>query len=167
MKSKILLLLLSVLSLSAFGQKGVQLHGFYRDVLPGTVQKGFDESGQPQAARKDNSIQYFLYLSAPAGSRITPVEIWIHGQQYAAKAVKVATPVELPSSIPGKKQTLLGKTSGAVYQVQPGAALHQVRYTKARDKAASNEVVVVYKLNGVYYSATLKELTKLEPQNNE
>jgi hypothetical protein len=61
---------------------------------------------------------------------------------------------------------MVPKTSGQVIQVTPISKSDGKRFPKARLKAATNELVVVYKLNGKFYSATLKKLTRLEPENN-
>ena len=165
MKHKIILLLFMAVSFSAFSQNGVTLYGFYQESLPGTIPKGTDENGN--TIPKKSAVDYIIYLKAPASSKITPVEIWIKGEQTLLQAEKTKTPVHIQSSGTGNSTTLVPKTGSNVWKIIPTSSTNYIKFTRARDKAEVNDVVVVYKLKGKFYSATLKNLKRLEPRNNE
>ena len=164
MKSTILVVIFMVLGINSFSQNGVKLYGFIQDVLPGTIPKGTDENGQPIQARKSQTV-YRIFLTGPSKGKIYPAEIWINGRQYAASYETIrSTPVEARSD--NKTVAMVPKTSGQVIQVNPMDRTDGKKFPNAKAKAALNDVVIVYKLNGKFYSATLKKLVRLEPENN-
>ena len=165
MKQKILLVLFIALSTMAFSQKGVKVYGFYRDVLPGTVPRGTDENGK-KLSGPDNTVEYLIYISGNSGTRIYPAEVWIKGTRYAAAYENIKSPVVIKNNL-GKDVTLVPKTTAKVLKVRPGTWTSGKNFPNAKSKAASNDVVVVYKLNGKFYSALVKHLTRLEPQSHE
>ena len=164
MKNKILLLIFMALGINGFCQTGVKVYGFIQDVLPGTIPKGTDENGNQIQARKSTTV-YRIFLTGIGKNRIYPVEVWIKGKQFTASYETINnTPIEARSD--NKTVVMVPKTSGQVVQITPINKSDGKKFPNAKVKAASNELVVVYKLNGKFYSATLKKLTRLEPENN-
>ena len=166
MKRRILLIFLTAFSLASFSQTGVKIYGYVQEVLPGTIPKGTDENGKKIEAVKvrDN---YLIYISVPGKSRIYPIELWIKGNRFSAKPETVTTtPVQQNDNL-GKPITLVAKTSNNVQRIIPIPIIQGKEFLNAKKKSLSNELVVVYKLNGKYYSATQKKLTRLEPLNFE
>jgi len=159
-------MLICALSFSAFSQTGVKIYGFYRDVLPGTVPKGTDENGKA-IPKPDINVEYLVYISGPAGKKIIPVEVWIKGERHSATgSIESHSPVQTTGDL-GKNITLVPKTSGTVQRIHPGKEADGKNFPNAKSKAAVNDLVIVYKMNGKFYSSALKKLKKIEPVNHE
>ena len=93
--------------------------------------------------------------------------MWIHGERFNVTTEPVKkTPIILPNKT-GKSATLVAKTSNKVQQVVAVPFTKGKEFSLAKKKAASNELVVVYKQNGKYYSALLKKIKVLDPQFSE
>jgi hypothetical protein len=166
MKRTILLIIFFTVAFASFGQTGVRVFGYMREVMPGIVPRGTRENGEAIEQAKSTPT-YLVYLSSPSKYPAVVVEMWINGQRFSTQTEGVAkTPVILPNNT-GKSTTLVGKTSNKVQQVVPMPSTEGKEFSLARKKAAVNELVVVYRQNGKYYSATLKKITKLEPQFSE
>ena len=166
MKRTILFIALFTISFASFSQTGVRVYGYVREVTPGIVPHGKRENGKDIEQAKPTP-NYLVYLTSPSKYPATVVEMWINGQRFSTQSEWIAkTPVILPNNT-GKSTTVVGKTSNKVQQVVPITFTQGKEFSLARKKAAVNELVVVYRQNGKYYSATLKKLTKLEPQFSE
>ena len=166
MKRSILLMLICALNFSAFSQTGVKIYGFYREVLPGTIPKGTDENGKALPPPEVN-VEYLVYISGPSGKRIYPVEIWIKGERYSASVTTEShSPVQTTGDL-GKVITLVPKTSGTVQRIHTGKEVDGKNFPNAKTKAASNDLVIVYKMNGKFYSSALKHFKKIEPVNHQ
>jgi len=76
------------------------------------------------------------------------------------------TPVQENDNL-GKPITLVAKTSNKVQRIIAFPIIEGKQFPNAKKKSITNDLVVVYKLNGKFYSATLKKLTRLEPRNFE
>jgi len=166
MKRTILFIALFTIAFASFSQTGVKVYGYVREVSPGIVPHGNRENGKAIEQVKATP-NYLVYLSSPSKIPTVVEEMWINGQRFSTQTEGVAkTPVILPNNT-GKSTTLVGKTSNKVQQVVPMPSTEGKEFSLARKKAAVNELVVVYRQNGKYYSATLKKITKLEPQFSE
>src|SRR6476619_1170995 len=166
MKRTILLMLILALSVSAFSQTGVKIFGYTRDVLPGTIPKGTDENGKALPKPKEN-VEYLIYISGPSKTRIYPVEVWIRGEKFSASGMtENHSPVQTTGDL-GKTITLVPKTAGTIQRIHTAKAVEGKNFPNAKTKATSNDLVIVYKMNGKFYSATLKHLQKIEPVNHE
>ncbi len=166
MKLKILLILLCVISMDAFSQTGIKIFAYYQDQLPGTVLKGLDESGKA-ISKKESAPVYFIYVTGPASIKVYPMEAWIRGKHYMATADMVnKSPVEIRDNL-GKSIVLVPKLSGSVQKLNLVQLTDGKRFPIAKSKSLSNEVVVVYKMKGAFYSETVKKLVRLEPKSNE
>jgi len=148
----------------AQAQKAVKLYGYTQRTTPGMAAKQKDDNGRVK--KTDNNLySYFIYLSNASGSRIYPAEMWIRGERLGVKAEAVAhTPVEIVKDnvmANSKKITLVPKTTAKVLQLTGTPEIPGKNFAKAKNLATSNELVVVYKLNGQFYYATLKEFTDL------
>ena len=165
MYSKILLFLLTFASISTYAQNGFRVYGYVQQQLPGIVPKGNTEQGVP--VKKKIVTDHLIYFSSPKGTRVTLVEMYINGQPYSIKSGNlVQTPVSQKDNL-GKTRTLVPKTGNEVRQLIRSDYVPGKDFSRARQKAAVNDVVVVYRYRGTYYSAVLKKLTKLEPVSNE
>ena len=165
MYSKILLFLLTFASISTYAQNGFRVYGYAQQQLPGIVPKGNTEQGVP--VKKKIVTDHLIYFSSPKGTRVTLVEMYINGQPYSIKSGNlVQTPVSQKDNL-GKSRTLVPKTGNEVRQLIRSDYVPGKDFSRARQKAAVNDVVVVYQYRGKYYSAILKKLTKLEPVSNE
>lgn len=161
MKLRFLLVLAILSSAIVYGQNGIKVYGYVQENLPGTIHV---EEGVGSDKSKDRS-EYFIYLSSK--STIQPVEMWIHGKAYSLSTEKInSTPVKLAT---GSKNTtiVVAKTSNKLWKLSPIPYTPGKNFSKAKEKAKSNDLVVVYKLNGSFYSAVLKTITRLEPVLNE
>ena len=165
MYSKILLFLLTFASISTYAQNGFRVYGYVQQQLPGIVPKGNTEQGVP--VKKKIVTDHLIYFSSPKGTRVTLVEMYINGQPYSIKSGNlVQTPVSQKDNL-GKTRTLVPKTGNEVRQLIRSDYVPGKDFSRARQKAAVNDVVVVYQYRGNSYSAILKTLTKLEPVSNE
>ena len=174
MKRHFFFLIFLFVAISSFSQTGVRVYGYAREVMPGIVQKESEakvEGSNVESTKiektVDNSVSYIVYITSSSKSAIIPVEMWIHGQRFNVMTQPVGkTPIILPNKT-GKSTTLVAKTSNKVQQVIAVPFTKGKEFSLAKKKAASNEIVVVYKQNGKYYSALLKKITILEPQFSE
>ena len=160
-----LALLLLVLSGFARAQNGIKLYGYVQAVSPGFAGRQRDENGklvQKSSAR----VNYNIFLSSPSKSRIDPIEIWIKGKRYGVKSEAVDTTpvtVTLHEGRPDKgKVVLVPQTTARVFRLTgtPGPLFKD--FPRAKKRALTHELVVVYQLNGKFYSATLAKFTGLE-----
>ena len=174
MKRHFFFLIFLFAAVSSFSQTGVKVYGYVREVMPGIVQKDAEEKveGSKVEVNKtekavDKSVSYLVYITSSSKSAITPVEMWIHGERFNVMIQPVnKTPIILPNKT-GKSTTLVAKTSNKVQQVVAVPFTKGKEFSLAKKKAASNELVVVYKHNGKYYSALLKKIKVLDPQFSE
>ena len=174
MKRYFFILILLFAVTSSFSQT-VKVYGYAREVMPGIVQKdeeekkleGSNAEGTKTEKTNDKNVSYIVYLSSSSKSAIVPVEMWIHGERFNVTTEPVKkTPIILPNKT-GKSATLVAKTSNKVQQVVAVPFTKGKEFSLAKKKAASNELVVVYKQNGKYYSALLKKIKVLDPQFSE
>lgn len=157
--------LIGSISLFAQTNKNVVLYGYSQASVSGAPPKTvIDESGKENTVAGRSSDNYFLYLAGPTATRIYPVEIWLKGERYAAKyAPIVKTPVvQEGGNIPGEKVTLVPKTARRVLKLTTTKAIGNKALAIAKNKAQSNDLVVVYKMNGKLYYAAQKRLKELE-----
>jgi hypothetical protein len=107
---------------------------------------------------------YFLYTVS--SSRIYPSEIWIEGVRYGVNSKSITkTPVEISESgnIGAPAKQLVPATKDKVVQLIPNpGSTAKSSGTKAGSLAKTNELVVVYKLNGKFYYNTLETLSDLD-----
>jgi hypothetical protein len=164
MKYKILHgLLFLFIGLCTYAQNGVTVYGYSQDILPGNVPVS---TGEKKTNKAVVHTDYFIYISGPAKKTLHPIEMWINGEPFSIKTETTgSTPVQI--NVGNRNTTLVPKTKNKVQRLTPWPYMPGKSFAKAKEKAASNELVVVYKLNGKFYSAVLKKITRLEPQANE
>jgi len=165
MMRKILPLLFCFFGFQAFSQTNVKLYGFIRETHAGTVPRGTQENGNPIPSTSAAN-EYLIYISGPRKTRIYPSEVWINGHRYEAVTEKVPGPVSVKEQN-GAKKTLVAATTGTVLRIRPQQAGPRKLSVNVQSKIAANDVVVVYKMKGKFYTAVLKKLTRLEPVFNE
>lgn len=166
MRNKFLLTFLILISVTSYAQNGIRLYGYFRESVPGIIARGNAEDGTPIKTR--SSVEYFLYLVSPSAAAVVPVEVWIDGNPYSLTTEKVSrTPVLSPKDKTGKSTTLVPRTTLSVRKLKTRDYIPGKVFSRAKAKAAANQLVVVYKMYGRYYSATLKNLVRLEPNSND
>jgi hypothetical protein len=161
MRKALFIILFSFTGIMGFAQTGVKIYGYVRDILPGNIPKGHN-------APKQNTATYWIYISGSPKNPITPVELWINGENFSAKSEgDVKTPVLVPEDNTGKQISLVAKTSNKVQKIGIVQPADGKTSSEAKKKAETNDLVVVYKLKGKIYTATLKKLTRLEALSSE
>jgi hypothetical protein len=146
----------------------VTLYAYARPVTGGVPPKISNQENNLQAYSPAKAkYNYLIYLEGPAKTRIYPVEMWIGGEKKGVRATIVNnTPIEIKTGdIPeySKTITLVPKTLNRVYQLDLSTPIPGKEMAEARTKAATNEIVVVYKYAGKFYYAALKKIKLLDP----
>jgi hypothetical protein len=167
------ILLLSAFCFFIFGvkaqtRKDVKLYAYARPVTGGAAPKISSQENNLQVYTSPKAkYNYLIYLEGPAKTRIYPAEIWLFGERKGVRVSFVKkTPVQIKTGdIPeySKTITLVPKTSNRVYQLDLSPALPEKEMTAAKNKAATNDVVVVYKYAGKFYYAVQNKMKMLEP----
>jgi len=162
MKQFYFLLMAVLISFFSFAQvEGAsKIYGYKQKVMPGTVR--VDENGR-EVPRKPQ-YNYFIYLASTC--KVTPIEIWINGEDYSVTVNSVSTtPVKYtnPTSGDNKPQILVPKTTRRVLQLGPSLNNMQKPIQKGKTLSAKNELVVIYKGNGKLYYKTISKLSELDP----
>ncbi len=149
-------------------RKDVKIYGYIQPVSRGVApETNIDEAGNLKSKGVKPGINYFIYITGPASTRIYPIEMWLRGEQYSAKPETVnKTPVQLADpALPNGPNliTLVPKTSKKVMMLIPGNAVTPGKSLAiAKSKAKTNELVVVYKMNGKLYYSLLENLNMIE-----
>ncbi len=148
---------------------GDSLYGYSQVVIPGAgAARDLDASGNLVKKTADPTYRYFIYLTTDAGTPINPVEVWIKGKAYSARAEAITeTPVVHTSRLMPQhpqKQVLVPKTTQNVVALIPIPLQAEKSSAKAKDLAQQNELVVVYKQAGRLHYGVLKELRALPAQ---
>ena len=154
--------------LKAQTRKDVKLYAYARPVTGGVPPKISTQENNLQVYSSPKAkYNYLIYLEGPAKTRIYPVEMWLFGERKGLRVSFVKkTPVEIKTGdIPqyAKTITLVPKTSNRVYQLDLSPALPEKEMAAAKEKAAANDVVVVYKFAGRFYYAVQHKIKMLEP----
>jgi hypothetical protein len=149
-------------------RKDVKIYGYIQPVSRGVApETNTAEAGKLKSKGVKPGINYFIYITGPASTRIYPIEMWLRGEQYSALPETVnKTPVQLADpALPGGPNiiTLVPKTTKKVMMLVPGIAVIQSKSLAiAKSKAKTNELVIVYKMSGKLYYAVLEKLAVLE-----
>lgn len=165
MKYSIVLLgLFLSIAVAAQTQKGVRLYGYVQAVTKGMAGKERDEKGNVKKS-PSKLYTYHLYLTSQSKNRIYPAEIWIKGERLGVKYETVSqTPVTISKddALPNAEQiVLVPKTKALVLRLTGSRETPEKNFNKAKDLAAYNELVVVYKSGGVFYYAALNKFSEL------
>jgi hypothetical protein len=171
MKYFLILIVLSVLlstRLFAQSRSDVKLYAYARPVTGGVMPKiSTQENGSQTMIKPKTKYSYLFYLEGPKKLRIYPVELWIKGERYGIKTTAVnTTPVEITSGeLPQytKTITLVPKTKNRVIKLDPAVAVNGKNFPKAKAKAETNEIVLVYKYGGKFYYAVQDKIKLIEP----
>jgi hypothetical protein len=164
---KIISLALLIFAINFIAQaqtKGnAKIYGYVQSVSGGASP---NRSEPPELQNnKGAGNNYYIYLALGTASRIYPSEIWIKGDLYGVQTKPIKkTPVVMESEVfaPTEERILVPKTTQKVTQLIPVASNGEKTSAKRESLAKSNDVVVVYKLAGKFYYATLKSLTSLQ-----
>ena len=137
-----------------------KVYGYKQRVMPGMAR--VDKSGREIPPR--TNYNYFIYLAST--TRVTPVEIWVHGEAYSPLVSKIpSTPVEYtnPTSGDNVPQILVPKMKRNVLQLSPSPDKIERATAKGKALSAKNELVIIYKGNGKLYYKTVSKLKELIP----
>jgi hypothetical protein len=170
MKETLLLLaiIFNFYTLNAQTNKNVTIFGYVQPVSRGVSPDiQVDEAGNSKTRNVKAGRNYYIYIAGPASSRIYPIEMWLKGQQYSAKAEMInKTPVQMADpALPNGPGviTLVPKTSKKVIMLIPGNTnIAGKSLAIAKSKARDNELVIVYKMSGKLYYVVLEKLAVLE-----
>lgn len=163
----IVILLIAFLGITGFAQaqNGVKLYGYAQSVTQGMAGKQLDENGKVVKKTPAKLRNYFMYLSSASKNRMYPVEIWIKGERLGVKAEAVSTtPVTTvvdDGSMNAKTIVLVPQTTSKVWLLTGTKGPLLKEFPKAKTLAETNELVLVYRLNGKFGYATLKEFQQL------
>ncbi len=158
--------LVATLCLTAAGSaraQAVKLFGYVQKVVAGnTAGRELREDGTQSRSVGQPGEDYFLYLAAPAHTRVYFVEGWLKGQRIGLRAQAVASPVVMDGLLPAQESTeLVPKQPGTVWRLTTTAASAAKTAAKSRALSTSNDVVVVYRMKGKLGYATLAKLADL------
>ena len=154
--------------LFAQSRSDVKLYAYARPVTGGIMPKiSTQENGTQTMVKPKTKYSYLFYLEGPKKLKVYPVEIWIKGERHGVNPSAInATPVEISTGeLPQytKTTTLVPKTNNRVIKLDPAVAVNGKDFPKAKAKAASNEVVLVYKYGGKFYYAVQEKIKLIEP----
>lgn len=158
------LLAIISLSLSACAQTrgNIRLYG-YKQTVSGGKAPELDENTKTRVS-EGAGTNYFLYTVS--SSRIYPVEAWVEGHHYGLMVDSIKeTPVEYgdENNIGSPKKVLVPETSQKVFRLTLIPPVEGKSTGKqAKPLAATNDFVLVYKMNGKFYYNTLKSLSSVE-----
>lgn len=110
---------------------------------------------------------YFIYIVVKKDAPLSIRTTWVQGKYYDATLRKVNSPVLVDRDVAvptGKKDTLVGKTSGSVYQVE----LKEEKSWTPKDDAEkklmqSNEVVVFLEAGQSIWYGSVRKIKTLHP----
>ena len=159
--------LLAFLAIAGFAQaqSSVKLYGYVQSVTPGMAGKQLDENGKAVKKSPAKLYNYFMYLSSASKNRMYPVEIWIKGERLGVRAEAVSTtPVTTvvdDGSMKAKTIVLVPETTAKVWLLTGTREPLLKEFPKAKTLANTNELVLIYKLNGKFGYATLKAFQQL------
>jgi hypothetical protein len=153
-------------SLTGAAQKPtVKLYGYMQAVtggLPPTSEP--DEKGNSTRSKKSLRANYFVYLVYPKSQTIYPVELWIKGQGYQINVQPVKTPVEViyyNGDFESETIILVPATENTCMQLLISNSLLKSTTVK-KSLIENNEVAVLYKLKGRFYTKTLRKIKGLQ-----
>jgi hypothetical protein len=113
------------------------------------------------------AVSYFIYVVLKKGTVPSAAGLWLEGKFYDASLKRVDSPVVVAHDavVPtGKKDTLVGKTSGDVYQIDPGAERTWKPGSDAEQKLTQgNQVVVFLKVGQATCYSSVREVKALPP----
>ncbi len=145
-------------ALAGFGQRheGTRVYGYVQPVSRGMAGRHENPSSM---------VNYYIYLSSTAKTRIYPVEIWIKGERLGVQAEAVhRTPVTLTKdeAVAGSGEIILvPQTTAKVWRLTGTTEPAQKNFSRAKHMAKTHELVVVYKTGGRFYYAALEKFSEL------
>jgi hypothetical protein len=164
MKSVLLSVTITLCAAAMAQPKGnIKLYGYEQYVSSGRAPDINPQTGLPTSSGAGKN--YYLY--AVSTSRIYPSELWIAGKKFGVTVNTLTqTPVEYSDeTIAGlPKKLLVPKTDHYVIQLIPSLSIEAKSGggNEAKNQAALNSLVLVYKQNGKFYYSALKSLALLD-----
>lgn len=147
------------------GAQPVKLYAYVQKVTPGiAANKDFNEDGTTKPVKTEPLVNYFLYLTVPAKSKIEPLEAWIKGKRVGLKTEMVSTPVRLEKAA-GGSDSILPKKSERIMRLTGTEASAKTLSAKGASLAKDAEAVVVYKQNGKLYIVSQKKLVDVKGEH--
>jgi hypothetical protein len=157
------LLLFSLASTSQTAK--VKLYGYVQPVTGGVPPISQpDEKENHWEQKKSPRANYFIYLSFPKNQTIYPVELWIKGQAYNINVEPALIPVEIiydNGDFKPEKITLVPAIKDSCVQLWISGTSEKSTTVK-NSLTENNDLVVVYKLKGEFYTKVLKKIRQLQ-----
>ena len=166
MKACLLGIFLFAFHCLSYTQPGVvKLYGFKQPVVKGVPSTyETDEQGNKVEPKDKVYTNVFIFLSYPTDVIITPVEFWMDGLLYSIKQEPVKTPVEViyeNGLQETEKITLVPQTEDTVIRIILSEKLPFKTPAIKKSSANTNELVIVYKMNGKLFTQSLKKIKGL------
>jgi hypothetical protein len=166
MKACLLGIFLFAFHSMGYAQQGVvKLYGFKQPVVKGVPSTyETDEQGNKVEPKDKLHTNVFIFLSYPPGVIITPVEFWMDGLLYSIKQEPVQTPVEIiyeNGLHEAEKIILVPQTADTVIRILLTEKLPFKTPAIKKSSADTNELVIVYKMNGKLFTQSLKKIKGL------
>lgn len=144
---------------------GLKLYGFRQEVLKGVPPTyETDEKGNKLPPKIEPHYNLFIYLAYPTNAIPELVEIWVGEDQFSVRQEAVKIPVEIiydNGPLTPEKVILVPQTTDTVMQLVLTGKLPAKTTAVKKSLAETNELVLIYKLNGKIYSQTLKKIKSL------
>lgn len=153
---------------ACLSQSRIRVYGYKQGVsagMPSTYQT--DEKGKQTGISNRPRVNYFIYVSHPAGIPVQPVEAWINGHAFDLKKEIVKAPVEraLDSSpFEKNKVILVPHTPGVVLMLTPVTKADSLFKLKDVVLSQQNELVIVYQLKDRLFTKQIKALQVLRTE---
>jgi hypothetical protein len=143
----------------------VKLYGFKQPVVKGVPSTyETDEQGNKVEPKDKVYTNVFIFLTYPPHVIITPVEFWMDGLLYSIKQEPVQTPVEViyeNGLHEAEKITLVPQTADTAIRIILSEKLPFKTPAVKKSSADTNELVIVYKMNGKLFTQSLKKIKGL------
>lgn len=162
-----LFIILQIITLSAFAQKGFRLYAYQQEVSGGAAKIVADPNGNNTVAGQ-KQMNYLIYIEL-TGENVPEIkEVWISGMLYEAKLKETPGPVTIHQKMTIEKNpvpdTLVRSTNNKLYQLIPTLTKDSSKKTNNASKA--NEVCLIYTMNGKKHktSKSMKSLARVVNQ---
>jgi hypothetical protein len=157
-----LFVILQLITLGAFAQKGFKLYAYQQEISGGASKMVADPNGNIVSANQ-KQVNYLFYMELTGDSVPEISEVWINGVLYEGKLKEANSPVTIHQKMSIEKDpvpdTLVRSTNNKVYQLIPLSSQNPDRKTNKASKA--NEVCIFYTLNSKKYKIA-KPIKSLE-----
>jgi hypothetical protein len=172
MKKTMLLLLFCFAGLLLTAQTTFRLKAFERSYIGGIAPTPAIEPGGKEIPATVNNPQpeYFIYVLNKKNTTLRTETVWIKKRSYPVSTKKLSwgRPV-LIDNITMKKDTLIANKDSYIWQIKITGGSKKVLVTKDLSRLVKeNELVVKLRdSQGRYYTRSVKNITRLEPERGQ